>query len=260
MSWPELARLTAQVQQLPLAERLSRQQLNHVLVSAHSTMIEGSRVTLQPALDFLTGERARVDKSLPWDGYDMLADHALALDLALRRASDGQLPTVTLVQELAGAVMRSTGRQTTSILGTTDAARGDFRRDKVSILGASSFPNAQKVPALVEQLVQQLRAQLPQAATLSAQLTLAFDAHQQLVSIHPFNDGNGRTSRLLMNYVQHYYGQPLSVVFREDKRAYFAALEESRHTEDLNVFREFMKDQHRKSLEQQLIAPQAQPE
>ncbi len=47
---------------------------------------------------------------------------------------------------------------------------------------------------------------------------LTFEAHQRLVSIHPFNDGNGRTSRLLMNYVQRYYRQPLTIVFRETGR------------------------------------------
>lgn len=124
--------------------------------------------------------------------------------------------------------------------------------DKVSILGASSFPNAQKVPLPVEQLTQQLRGQMKQAATLQEQLTLAFDAHQQLVSIHPFNDGNGRTSRLLMNYIQQYYGQLLTVVFWEDKAAYFSALEVSRQTQDLTLFRAFMQAQHIKSLEHQL--------
>jgi Fic family protein len=148
--------------------------------------------------------------------------------------------------------MRTTGKRTNSILGTTDATRGDFRRDKVSILGATLFPNAQKVGSLVEQLLLHLREQMPLAATLAEQLTLSFDAHQQLVSIHPFNDGNGRTARLLMNYVQHYFGQPLTVVFREDKWAYFDALEESRRSDDFTVFREFMQAQHHKSLLQQL--------
>jgi Fic family protein len=252
MSWLEIERLTALVRQLPLAERLSRQQLNQVLVSAHSTMIEGSRVTIAPALDFLTGKQARVGEHLPWDSYDMLADHARALEVTLQRAEERRPPSVALVQELAGAVMRTTGKRTTSILGTTDASKGDFRRDKVSILGATSFPNAQKVGQLVEHLMQQLREQLPLAQTLPEQLTLSFDAHQQLVSIHPFNDGNGRTARLLMSYVQQYYSQPLTIVFREDKRAYFDALEQSRRTGDLTLFQEFMQNQHHKSLLQQL--------
>ncbi|TGE03305.1 Fic family protein [Hymenobacter fodinae] len=253
MSWSEIERLTALVQQLPPADRLSRQLLNHVMVSAHSTMIEGSRVTVQSAFDFLVGDEAKIDPTLPWDGYDMLADHAQALDLALLWAEQRRMLTPALLQEIAGAVMRTTGLQTNSIMGRTDAARGDFRLDKVSIMGASSFPNAQKVPVLVQQLTQQLQHRMLQASTLSEQLDISFDAHQQLVSIHPFNDGNGRTSRLLMNYIQHYFGQPLTVVFREDKAEYFAALEQSRQTDDLTIFREFMLHQHHKSLAHQLM-------
>ena len=63
-----------------------------MLVSAYSTMIEGSRMTIQPALDFLTGEPARVSERLPWDSYDMLADHARALELVLERATVGSCP------------------------------------------------------------------------------------------------------------------------------------------------------------------------
>ncbi|WP_303312661.1 Fic family protein [Hymenobacter sp. BT730] len=255
MSWEEIERLTALVQQLSPIEQISREQLNHVMVSAHSTMIEGSRVTVQSAFNFLVGDEAKVDKSLPWEGYDMLADHAQALDLALGLADEHQLPTPSLLQKLAGTVMRTTGLKTNSILGSTDASRGDFRLDKVSIMGASSFPNAQKVPALVEQLTQQLSTRMLQASSLQEQLHVAFDAHQQLVSIHPFNDGNGRTSRLLMNYVERFHGQPLTVVFREDKAAYFTALEISRQTDNMTPFREFMLEQHGKSLKHQLATP-----
>ena len=89
---------------------------------------------------------------------------------------------------------------------------------------------------------------MPVATTLRKQLELAFEAHQRLVSIHPFNDGNGRTSRLLMDYVQRYYGQSLTIVFREDRQAYFAALEANRVANDLTVFFDFMRGQHGKSL------------
>ena len=82
---------------------------------------------------------------------------------------------------------------------------------------------------------------MPAATKLRQQLELAFKAHQRLVSIHPFNDGNGRTSRLLMNYVQRSYGQPLTIVFREDRQAYFEALEQSRVAQDLTAFIDFMR-------------------
>ena len=84
------------------------------------------------------------------------------------------------------------------------------------------------------------------AATLREQLELGFEAHQRLVSIHPFNDGNGRSCRLLMNYVQRYYGQPLTIGFREDRQAYSEALEQSRVAEDLTVFMEFIRGQYGK--------------
>ena len=254
-TWASLHRLTQQVQQLPPEHRHTSQQLSQVMVSAHSTLIEGSRVSVPAAIEFLLGTTASaLDLTVPLAGYDMLGDHAQALALALQRASAGQLPGPALLRELAAAAMHSTGRLTHSVLGTVDAARGDLRRGNVFIVGASAFPNAQKVPALVVALTSDLRDRMPLTTTLQDKLELAFEAHQRLVSIHPFNDGNGRTARLLMNYVQHYHDQPLTVVFREDRRAYFAALEASRVADDLSIFFDFMRGQHGKSLRYQLRA------
>jgi Fic family protein len=254
MTWAEIVHLTQQVQQVPLTQQQTSQQLSQVMVSAHSTMIEGSRVTVLEAMDFLLGEAPALGLGRPLEDYNMLEDHALALNLALARADAQQLPSPAFLRELAAAVMHSTGRVTNTALGTVDPTQGDLRRNNVFITGATSFPNAQKVPALVATLLGELRERMPAATTLREQLELAFEAHQRLVSIHPFNDGNGRTSRLLMNYVQRYYGQPLTIVFREDRQAYFDALEQSRVTEDLGVFMEFMLSQHGKSLTYQLSA------
>lgn len=254
MTWAELEQLTQQVQQVSAGQQQTSQQFSQVMVSAHSTMIEGSRVTVSEAFNFLLGAAPTLGPGKPLVGYDMLGDHARALNLALRRADAQQFPGPTLLRELAAAVMQSTGRATNTALGTVDPTQGDLRRGNVFISGASSFPNAQKVLALVAALTSELRERLPTALTLRKQLELAFEAHQRLVSIHPFNDGNGRTARLLMNYVQRYYSQPLTIVFREDRRAYFAALEQSRVADDLGTFFDFMREQHGKSLTYQLTA------
>ncbi|WP_375415990.1 Fic family protein [uncultured Hymenobacter sp.] len=252
MSWDELAELTRLVRELPADRQQSVAQMSQIMVSAHSTLIEGSRVTVAEAFNFLGGGTPQLSPGKGLISYDMLGDHACALRLASQLADERQLPTPALIQQLAAAVMASTAVSTNTILGEVNPAQGGFRRDRVFIIGASSFPSAQKIPALVARLAADLRQRMPLADALPTQLSLAFEAHQRLVSIHPFNDGNGRTSRLLMNYVQHYYGQPLTIVFREDKEAYFEALEASRRADDLEIFFAFMRGQHGKSLRYQL--------
>ena len=83
-------------------------------------------------------------------------------------------------------------------------------------------------------------------------LNLSFDAHFDLVTIHPFYDGNGRCSRLLMNFIQHWYGLPLSIVFKEDKADYFQALIATRAKEDISIFRSFMYAQTAKQLTEEI--------
>ena len=80
----------------------------------------------------------------------------------------------------------------------------------------------------------------------------SFDAHFDLVSTHPFYDGNGRTSRLLMNYIQLYYQLPMAIVFTEDKADYIQALEDSRNKESLIPFRDFMNAQYGKFLSREI--------
>jgi Fic family protein len=53
----------------------------------------------------------------------------------------------------------------------------------------------------------------------------AFTAHSRLIAIHPFNDGNGRTARLLMNLILIRAGYPPITVRPEDRPAYIRALQ-----------------------------------
>jgi Fic family protein len=55
----------------------------------------------------------------------------------------------------------------------------------------------------------------------------AFMAHRRLVDIHPFNDGNGRAARLLMNLILIRGGYPPIAVRPQDGAAYVRALQQS---------------------------------
>jgi cell filamentation protein, protein adenylyltransferase len=86
--------------------------------------------------------------------------------------------------------------------------------------GRHHFPSPAEVPAMMGDFAQWLGAA---AATPET----AFTAHRRLVEIHPFNDGNGRTARLLMNLVLLRGGYPPVAVRPADRPAYIGALQDA---------------------------------
>lgn len=104
----------------------------------------------------------------------------------------------------------------------------------------------------LEKIANKLNEELDKSKTIEEQLALSFYAHYELVNIHPFLDGNGRTSRLLMNFIQHRYGLPLGIIFAEDKAQYYEALESVRETETFDKYNEFMLSQYQKHLSNEI--------
>jgi len=86
--------------------------------------------------------------------------------------------------------------------------------------GRRHFPSPAEVPALMGDFAQWLGAAPTTPET-------AFAAHRRLVEIHPYNDGNGRTARLLMNLVLLRGGYPPVAVRPQDRPAYIAGLQDA---------------------------------
>jgi len=86
--------------------------------------------------------------------------------------------------------------------------------------GRHTFPSPAEIPSLMGDLAAWLggAANTPEAA---------FTAHRRLVDIHPFNDGNGRTARLLMNLILIRGGYPPVAVRPEDRLSYIRALQQA---------------------------------
>lgn len=65
--------------------------------------------------------------------------------------------------------------------------------------------------------------------------------HAKLENIHPFSDGNGRVGRLMMNYFLLIHNHPPIVIFEEDRKEYYEALENFDENIKLDKLVEFLK-------------------
>ena len=76
--------------------------------------------------------------------------------------------------------------------------------------------------------------------------------HAKFENIHPFADGNGRTGRLLMNYFLLLHDHPPVIIFEEERKAYYSALEAWDERQELAPLISFLKDQAGKTWEKQV--------
>jgi Fic family protein len=222
---------------------------NRIAVTFHSTAIEGSTLTL--AESELLLDKGLTPKGRPLEHQHMVLDHHEAQAYALQMAETRAPITIPLIQGIAGLVMKHTGAKHTTPLGEYDVSKGDLRLHNVRA-GEQYFVNYDKVKPLLEKLVSELQRQMSAVQTTPDKLRLSFSAHFDLVTIHPFGDGNGRTSRLLMNFIQHCHNLPISPVFQEDRGQYIEALMMSRKEKALGPFYSFMASQYLKYLKAEL--------
>lgn len=82
---------------------------------------------------------------------------------------------------------------------------------------------------------------------------LSFEAHFRLVTIHPWVDGNGRTTRLVMNMIQRQLGLVPSIVRKEDKGEYIQSLVDSRENGDSTTAQDMMLRHHISNLKRRVL-------
>jgi len=98
---------------------------------------------------------------------------------------------------------------------------GEYRKSQVYIEGSDYIPPpAFEIPDLIKELLEWLRKNPEELRPVETAAVL----HYKLVSIHPFDDGNGRVARLLMNLVLIKHGYPMTVIRNYDRRRYYDTL------------------------------------
>ena len=109
---------------------------------------------------------------------------------------------------------------------------GRYRKENVTIKGATHIPpDYIKVPELMEKLILTYKTWNKYHPIIRAALL-----HGELVKIHPFVDGNGRTSRLLMNLDLMNSGYNPVIIKKESRLKYYEALDKAHTTGNYTDF------------------------
>jgi Fic family protein len=188
----------------------------------------------------------------------MNLDLKAAYEQSMRWARQHMDFSVQMLKNLSALVMKNTGASYNTAQGSFDASKGDLRLVGVTAgIGGRSYMNYLKVPAKLEEFCKQLnqrRGELSNLDDIVAKYLMSFDAHYQLVTIHPWVDGNGRMSRLVMNHLQYEFGLVPVKIVKEDKAEYIQALVDSREQDSLEPFREFMLEEHIRNISKEIVA------
>ena len=251
----ELLQTIERYRALGIEEQIDYKKFYLYSIITHSTAIEGSTVTeIENQLLF--------DEGITAPGRT-LQEQMMNLDLKAayeeaQKLADQHTPySIDLLCRLSAIVMKNTGSVYNTPLGSFSAAQGELRKLNVTAgFGGRSYLAHEKVPQALSDFCRWLnieRTNLPKNDILAA-YRLSFVAHYRLVTIHPWADGNGRMSRLVMNMLQFEFGLIPTKVLKEQKAEYIQALNDTRDQQDESIFPNVMLRLHNTNLQSEIDA------
>ena len=245
----KLQQLIAQYRQLGIDQQIDYDKFYLYSLITHSTAIEGSTITeVENQIMFDHGVTIK-GKSL--EEQSMNLDLKVAYEKAIEYSKGHTAISTELLINLSALLKKNTGKEYKTALGDFSSARGELRLLNVTAgVGGRSYMSYSKVPVKLEEFCRNLNSLREQATKMSIDelYNLTFDAHYNLVTIHPWADGNGRMARLVMNMLQFEFGLIPAKILKEDKEEYIKALIATREEDDISIFRAFMTSLMEKNL------------
>ncbi len=236
---------------LKLNEAIDWEKYNLMIISHHSTAIEGSSLTEIESQLLL--DEGTTPKGKPLEHSLMEKDHYSALKFVVKESREKRRITPEFIRAVSVRVMQSTGQEHNVPAGSFDSSKGEYRKTGV-FTGRISYPSYQKVEELVKGFCEDLEKKKDEVTSPAEIYNLAFNAHYDLVSIHPFADGNGRVSRLIMNYILVYHEETPAIIHKEDRKDYINSMQLSREKNDPEHMRKFLYKQQIKNFNRQIEA------
>lgn len=232
----ELKARLASLRPLPQEALTKIEQALDIEYTYESNRIEGNTLTLQETA-------LVVEEGLTISGKSMrehleAINHQEAIAFIKDIAQGEELINERIILQIHALVLRGIDRKNA----------GRYRTVPVLISGSRHVPPQ---PYLIEKQMEDFMLRFREMeASGTHPVDIAAYLHDELVRIHPFIDGNGRTCRLLMNLylLRHGYVMVLLKGDAESKLRYYQALEASHVDKDPESFRQLVEEAEREAL------------
>lgn len=224
----------------------------------NSNHIEGNTLTYGQTELLLIFDKTTGDHDMR--EYEEMKAHDVAIKLIAEYAKDPnrvltesevrELNKIILVRPFWGNAQTPDGQPTRKLIQP-----GEYKKEPNSVRLQNGemfhYASPEETPARMQELMSWFNK-----VSLEKRMhpvEIAAHLHYKFVLIHPFDDSNGRTSRLLMNYVLLLNGFPPVIIKTADKKGYLNALNNA-DVGDLNAFVEYIASELTWSLDVSLKA------
>lgn len=201
---------------------------NEILFSAHSCAVEGNTFTVDETRELREkGLNLKLQNRSLYEAYEIL-DHFKAYEFVFSNLT--QPLTETLIKEVQKILTENTlkfakgfepGAYTNTQMAAGDTIFGDYK------------VNIARMPTLVSAT----QTAIEKAELHPLEICARF--HQFFIYLHPFPDGNGRTGRLISNFILAKFSQPHVIIGAAEKADYIEALKQSDKHKDPGILTVF---------------------
>ena len=228
----------------------------------HSNAIEGNTLTFGETrnliLHGLTARGKPMRDHLDINGHDSAVtsvEDAISNNYALTEVFIRNLHRILLKEPYKVEAIDQDGRRVTRTISI-----GDYKTTPNNVKTSTGetyyFTPPEQVKPAMSDLIDWYRAQENRG---EHPIVIAATFHYRFVRIHPFDDGNGRMARLLMNMILIKHGYTVALIRQEHRDQYLRQLEQVDKTENLAEFIDYIANCCEYSLNLYLKAARGEP-
>jgi len=204
---------------------------NEILFSAHNCAVEGNTFTVDETRELREqGINLKLHNRSLYEAYEIL-DHFKAYDFLfnnpdqpLTEESIKQTQKILTENTIKFSKGYEPGEYTDTQMAAGDTVFGDYKI------------NIARMPSLISFTQKAIEKAELHPLDISARF------HQFFIYLHPFPDGNGRTGRLISNFILAKFNQPHVIIGTVEKAAYIDALKQSAKHQDTDILTVFFAE------------------